>query len=461
MKRYFFLVVILLFVSTILAEAQSSSFNAFLKSRPTEGFTESSFKKEIVDVIEGRNLENWHKGAREAIISSMVEIFGEDAKKEYREIISASSFRPLKTLSGCKIGRLSKATGALSYWNRPGDQVYDNEEALFIGEIPWISAYCGNTIKKERTFSERREVVEDDSFYERKSEKADVREYVVSGTSKVVVINNTIPVAQQAVAQPVIIYQQPQMVQPAVIQQPMYQQTLPPPAYYDNGPREVVVKTKPHWVDYVNLGLNAVDLGVDIYSAVRQDRYQRENRYAFSQIQNQLVHQQQQRRSTPRYRNDWPNGQSPYYPGYDNDPNDFQGPGGSLWTTGGGSSANTWTGQQDIFSNTGYYTGGNNNGNIFAGSGSPYNYWATGYGPNGTHYYENGYTGGTYTGGSTGGNTHYYENGYRPGAGANGNQYTENNYRGGGNTNTGNGNYTENNYTGGNTGNNNSSSNGW
>lgn len=450
MKRSLLVVFLLLIAGTTFAQ---SSYSAFLREEPED------FKSSLMGIIKGQNDGAWHDGAGQGIALSMLSIFGEDAKN-WKEIIQNSSIGEINDLSGYEVARLHKETKTVGYWTRAP---YKGEKALFYNGTPWISLYCGNPIKSTAQApkqKQRRLIVEDDSAYDQPAQQSVVvkKEYQ-QGDSKVIVVNNTVPVPVQQVAQqapqPVIIYQQPQMMQPTVMQQPMYQQA-PPPVYYDNGPREVVVKTKPHWVDYVNLGLNAVDLGVDIYSAVRQDRYQRENRYAFSQIQNQLVRQQQQRRSTPRYRNDWPN-ESPYYPGYDNDPNDFQGPGGSLWTTGGGSNANTWAGQQDIFSNTGYYTGGNNSGNIFAGSGSPYNYWATGYGPNGTHYYENGYNGGytgtTYTengysnGGSYTGASHYYENGYRTGSGSNGTHYTESS-NGGSSSGSGT-HYTENGYNNG------------
>lgn len=467
MKKFFYSLVVT--IVTAMTAAGQSSYSAFVKHT----LSDDEFKTSLIGLLQEKPSDDWHTGADQGIAMFMLENFpGQD----HIALINSSELKPLTMLDGYEVARLHKTTKEVGYWKR---RVYQGEKALFYKGIPWMSTYCGNPIRvvgvtpgefRPRVADRKRQVVveEDDAYAEQQTQTV---QQAVQSRRDVVVVNNTIPAAAQQPA--IIVYAQQQPVQPVIIQQPAQPVMQQPVRHYDEGPREVIVKTKPHWVDYLNLGLNTVDLGVDIYSAVRQDRYQRENRYMFSQL-NQLVRQQ---RSQPR--------RSPYYPGYDHDPNDFQGPGQVYSSTGTfvGNNNNAWGVQ-----NTGYQNQNYQNLNYGLGAGQPVigGNFQQGYGPNGTHYfenglnpanynygyglnnggnynnnygngqyYENGYSG-NYSGGSyTGNNNHYYENGLN-------NSYTSNN---GGGTNTNNhyyengnnGNYTNNT----NNNSNNSNGNGW
>lgn len=411
----------------------AQNYNPFIYSAP-KGFTEADFKNATIALIEGKESAfKWHKGAREGLMAAMIDIFGVESKN-YKAIIEASKLQPLTSLADCQVARLHVSNGTMGYRVRMNP--YPGEQALFINDIPWISAYCGNPIKKNvvknpfEGFSQQELVHEDDSAYERTGDRS--TQYV-DGRPIIVNVENTLP--QQVIYQPPV-----QTVREVVREvnsgpsqyevQYMYASLEKLEENNEIARAQLKAQKTGNWVNGIGHGLN---FGVGLYSAIKQDRYQNENRNMFSWLQNQMMRKQQQPRRNPRHRNDWPNDQN-------NDP-DFQGLGEKYFTSGPTNTGQIWSNQ---FTSTGTFVGTNTNtGAMMSGASvPPFTYMAQGFGPNGTHFFEDGFKPANYGNTGTTGNwptTNFQEIGFK-GTGTNT----------GGNTNTGGTHHQENGYNNGN-----------
>lgn len=293
MKKMFFVVLALIVSATTYTKAQSL-YSAFLKNAYVNHLNDASQYRDALKEMAKGDTVKWYPTAKSVYVSGLSITFPGESLEA---IIAGTIFEsaPNDMNISMSVGRLSKATGEESQWER---NPYAGELIGYYRGIPWTSTACGNRLVSKRRSSSAGSS-ENDNAYRLAlvpttvpvagTNTASNTNTVTGGTAgQPIIIINNIPApptpAPAAPTQPLLVYAPPapQQYAPAPQQYaPAPQQYAPAPQYAYQGPQEVVISQRRDFLDYLDVGskvFNSAMFGINTFRGVRfEDRGQSQN----------------------------------------------------------------------------------------------------------------------------------------------------------------------------------------